>query len=207
MDRQKFEKKIKNKGIGWLVLAIIFLPAALMTVVRSYVANGFSLLFLVGALFGIIAFGIVGVIGLINALDYFKGFGSKYAKIMNLEALYDELNTTPVYKNDYLLVTEKAIADCESWDKVAAREDVLCVYEYIMRRNGFITSRSMRILLRNGRMLEIFVPKDVTDQEKEQIFKPIYMYCPNAKLGYNSENLKYVKAQRKAYKQAQKAAK
>ena len=194
MGREKLLKKLKSTGTMLLIVGVI---VALLGLFMTFVmlTDGFHpavILFLLILVAGgaFIWFG----------ADYIKGENSKFVKnTPNILELADDISDNVVFENDFIIISNKAIAVKKNIMKISALEDVLGIYERIQRTNGIVTSHMVNLELRNGKTIAINVYARKRET-KDNLVLTISNYCPNAMVGYTGEMLSYVATQRKEYK-------
>ena len=189
MGRTRLIKKLKSKGIIFLIAGIIIsLISTLMSV--AFIIDGPNPI-----LIAFIIMLICGIIFIYNGVDYLKKENSKFIKKHpEILELADDLDINKVYEDNFIIISNKAIS------KVAALDDVLGTYESIQRTNGIVTSHIIRLELRDGRCVTINVYAKKRET-KDNLVLTISNYCHNAKVGYSNETLSYIKEQRKEYKE------
>lgn len=194
MNRETLLNRLRKNGNTFFVLGIVLgVFSFLMTLV--FISGG-----LIVPLLIFLVFLALSVWGIIIGLDYKKGESSKYVKKRpGILELADSFSNT-VYENDFIIVSDKAVVDKKNYLNIVALDDVLAVYESIMRTNGIVSSHTITLCPINGRDLGINVlakKREVTDD----LLLTIAHFCPNAKVGYSGETLEYVEAKRKEYKE------
>lgn len=194
MGRENIFKKLNRTGTAFITLGIVLgIISLFMTLI--FLTDGFSAPLVIFFIFLVIS-----VLFIIYGADYKKGENSRYLKkhpgILELADTF----TNPVFENDYIIVSDKAIADKKNFLSIVAIDDVLAVYESIMRTNGIVTSHTVTLCAVDGRNLEINVFAKNRDA-KDELVLTISHYCPNAMVGYSSETMEYVDAKRKEYKE------
>ena len=198
MGSKKVLKKLKKKGIALLFCGILMiLCGAFLCTVYTEKKDSTIIIFAVGM------FACGGILSYFG-IDYLKGKGSRYAKKNpKIFELADDLVNNPVYQDDFVVISGRAIAPKKDFSAVADLEDVLAIYESIQRTNGIVTSHTVKLELINGRAMNIsvYARKKAT---KDNILLTIAHYCPNAAVGYSAEAMEYVRAKRRAYKEALK---
>jgi len=200
MGREEYLEKIRKRGNLLTVLGLVLLVGGLLIIVVSIAAN-WSPGFAVFSFFAVI----LGIIFLIGSGQYRHGENAKRVRMWdNILDLADDLRNNPVYEDDYIIVSEKAICAKKDILKLAAREDVLGVYENITKARFVTTDHNVNLLIRDGRQFQINVyakKKNVV----EDLILNIAHYCPNCKVGYSPDTLRYVSQERKAYRAKRKA--
>lgn len=193
MGREKLFKQLRKTGNILMGLGI-FLVVICSFMTLIFLTDGFSVPLLI-----FMAFLAVGVFIIIKGLDFKKGENSKYVmKYPYLLELADSLDN-PVFENDFIIVSDKAIADKKNYRSIVALEDVLAVYEHITRTNGIVTQHTVQLCAIDGRDLQINVFARKRDT-KDDLVLTISNFCPNARVGYSPETWEYVNEKRKAYK-------
>lgn len=193
MGREKFLKCLSKTGNIFIGLGV-FLGLVSLFMTLIFITDGFSVPLLI-----FMGFLVAGVFFIVRGADYKKGENSKYAKkYPYLLELADSLDN-PVFENDFVVISEKAIADKKNYRNIVALEEVLAIYENITRTNGIVTSHTVQLCAIDGRDLQInvFARKRET---KDDLVLTISNFCPNARVGYSPETWEYVNEKRKAYK-------
>jgi len=199
MGREEYLEKVRKTAARLTGAGLLLLTGGLLFIFVSIYAN-MSPGVTVFAFFAVI----LGVILLIGQRQYRNGENSKYVKMKeNILDLADDLRSSVIYEDNYIIVSKKAIGAKKDIFKLAAREDVLGVYENIMKTRFITTDHNVNLLLRDGRQFQISVYARKKD-EVEDLILNISHYCPNCKVGYSPETLIYVKGERKAYKAKRK---
>lgn len=193
MGREKFLKSLNKIGNTFIGLGI-FIGLISIFMILIFITDGFSMpifMFLIMLVFAIIFF--------VKGLDYKKGENSKYVqKYPNVLELADSLDNI-VFENDFIIISDKAIADKKNYRNIIALNDVLAIYEHITRTNGIVTAHTVQLSSIDGRDLQINVYARKRDT-KDDLLLTISNYCPNARIGYSPENMSYVNEKRKEYK-------
>ncbi len=193
MGREKFLKSLNKIGNTFIGLGI-FIGLISIFMILIFITDGFSMpifMFLIMLVFAIIFF--------VKGLDYKKGENSKYVqKYPNVLELADSLDNI-VFENDFIIISDKAIADKKNYRNIIALNDVLAIYEHITRTNGIVTAHTVQLSSIDGRDLQINVYARKRDT-KDDLLLTISNYCPNARVGYSPENMSYVNEKRKEYK-------
>lgn len=193
MGREKFLKSLNKIGNTFIGLGI-FIGLISIFMILIFITDGFSVpifMFLIMLVFAIIFF--------VKGLDYKKGENSKYVqKYPNVLELADSLDNI-VFENDFIIISDKAIADKKNYRNIIALNDVLAIYEHITRTNGIVTAHTVQLSSIDGRDFQINVYARKRDT-KDDLLLTISNYCPNARVGYSPENMSYVNEKRKEYK-------
>ncbi len=193
MGREKFLKSLNKIGNTFIGLGI-FIGLISIFMILIFITDGFSMpifMFLIMLVFAIIFF--------VKGLDYKKGENSKYVqKYPNVLELADSLDNI-VFENDFIIISDKAIADKKNYRNIIALNDVLAIYEHITRTNGIVTAHTVQLSSIDGRDFQINVYARKRDT-KDDLLLTISNYCPNARVGYSPENMSYVNEKRKEYK-------
>lgn len=193
MGREKCLKSLNKIGNTFIGLGI-FIGLISIFMILIFITDGFSMpifMFLIMLVFAIIFF--------VKGLDYKKGENSKYVqKYPNVLELADSLDNI-VFENDFIIISDKAIADKKNYRNIIALNDVLAIYEHITRTNGIVTAHTVQLSSIDGRDLQINVYARKRDT-KDDLLLTISNYCPNARIGYSPENMSYVNEKRKEYK-------
>lgn len=193
MGREKFLKSLNKIGNTFIGLGI-FIGLISIFMILIFITDGFSMpifMFLIMLVFAIIFF--------VKGLDYKKGENSKYVqKYPNVLELADSLDNI-VFENDFIIISDKAIADKKNYRNIIALNDVLAIYEHITRTNGIVTAHTVQLSSIDGRDFQINVYARKRDT-KDDLLLTISNYCPNARIGYSPENMSYVNEKRKEYK-------
>ena len=192
MGREKFFKQLCKIGNAYIGLGIfVGLISLFMTLI--FITDGFSIPLII--FMGLCALAIVFIV---KGVDYKKGENSKYAqKHPDLLALADTLSN-PVFENNFVIISNKAIADKKNYRNIAALDDVLAIYEHITRTNGIVTGHTVQLCIIDGRNLQINVYARKRET-KDDLVLTISNYCPNAKVGFSPETNAYVYEKRKEY--------
>ena len=185
MGREKFLKQLSKIGNTFIGLGIFAgLISLFMTLI--FITDGFSMPLLIFLILLVIA-----IIIIVKGVDYKKGENSKYVKkYPNLLELADSLDN-PVFENDFVVISNKAIADKKNYRNIVALEDVLAIYEHITRTNGIVTAHTVQLCAIDGRDLQINVYARKRET-KDDLVLTISNYCTNAKVGYSPETREYV---------------
>ena len=193
MGREKFLKQLSKIGSTFIGLGIfVGLISLFMTLI--FITDGFSIPLLI-----FIVLLVLAIVFIVKGVDYKKGENSKYVmKYPNLLELADSLSN-PVFENDFVVISDKAIADKKNYRNIVALDDVLAIYEHITRTNGIVTAHTVQLCAIDGRDIQINVYARKRDT-KDDLVLTISNYCPNAKVGYSLETREYVNEKRKAYK-------
>lgn len=195
MGRELLVKKLKSRGILSLVAGIL---VAIFSLFMAIIM--FEEVVIAGLIF--LALTAVGVGLAIHGFDLTKGENSKFAKkTPNILELADDIYENKVYEDNFITISNKAIATKKNISSVTDLKDVLAIYEHIQRTNGIVTSHIVKLELRNGRTMVINVYARKRDT-KDNLVLTISNYCPNAMVGYTGEMLDYLKKERKAYKES-----
>lgn len=195
MGRELLVKKLKSRGILSLVAGIL---VAIFSLFMAIIM--FEEVVIAGLIFLVLT--AVGVGLAIHGFDLTKGENSKFAKkTPNILELADDIYENKVYEDNFITISNKAIATKKDISSVTDLEDVLAIYEHIQRTNGIVTSHIVKLELRNGRTMVINVYARKRDT-KDNLVLIISNYCPNAMVGYTGEMLDYLKKERKAYKES-----
>ena len=193
MGREKLIKNLNKIGNTFIGLGIfVGLISLFMTLI--FITDGFSipLLIFLGLL-------VLAIILIVKGVDNKKGENSKFVKkYPNVLELADSLDN-PVFENDFIIISDKAIADKKKYCNIVALNDVLAIYEHITRTNGIVTAHTIQLSSIDGRDIQINVYARKRDT-KDDLLLTISNYCPNARIGYSPENMSYVNEKRKEYK-------
>lgn len=195
MGRELLVKKLKSRGMLSLVVGILVTIFSLFMAIIM-----FEEVFIAGLIFLVLT--AVGVGLTVHGFDLTKGENSKFAKkTPNILELADDIYGNKVYEDNFITISNKAIATKKDISSVTDLNDVLAIYEHIQRTNGIVTSHIVKLELRNGRTMAINVYARKRDT-KDNLVLTIRNYCPNAMVGYTGEMLDYLKKERKAYKES-----
>ena len=193
MGREKYLKQLSK--IGNIFIGVgIFVGVLSLFMTLIFITDGFSvpLLIFIGLL-------LLAILFILKGVDYKKGENSKYVrKYPNLLELSDSFSNI-VFENNFVVISDKAIADKKNFLNIVALDDVLAIYENIIRTNGIVSSHTVQLCAIDGRNIQInvFARKRET---KDDLVLTISNYCPNDKVGYTPETMEYVSEKRKAYK-------
>lgn len=137
MGREKFLKQLSKIGSTFIGLGIfVGLISLFMTLI--FITDGFSIPLLI-----FIVLLVLAIVFIVKGVDYKKGENSKYVmKYPNLLELADSLSN-PVFENDFVVISDKAIADKKNYRNIVALDDVLAIYEHITRTNGIVTAHTV----------------------------------------------------------------
>ena len=111
-----------------------------------------------------------------------------------LDTVYDEINVGETTKLEMqnVILTANYLVDISNYLTVVKLKDIVWMYEFTYRRNGVETQRYVRIMDRY-RKFHIAASKNSLGRNYN-LFKETFMKiaerCPNALLGYTSENIK-----------------
>ncbi|MBP3501952.1 MAG: hypothetical protein J6K42_00505 [Clostridia bacterium] len=190
MGREKLIKNLNKIGNTFIGLGIfVGLISLFMTLI--FITDGFSipLLIFLGLL-------VLAIILIVKGVDNKKGENSKFVKkYPNVLELADSLDN-PVFENDFIIISDKAIADKKKYCNIVALNDVLAIYEHITRTNGIVTAHTIQLSSIDGRDIQINVYARKRDT-KDDLLLTISNYCPNAKVGFTPETMAYVNEKRK----------
>ena len=196
MGRENYLKIVKKGGKVFIglgificIVSIFMLLIFLVTDEAIQVAPVIAFSIMLG--FGILLF----VLG----ADYKKGENSRYIKKHPYVLELADSLVNPVFENDFIIISDKAISDKKNFRNIVALNNVLGIYEHIVRTNGIVTSHDIQLSSIDGReyRINVFARKRET---KDDLVLTISNYCPNARVGYSPENLEYIEAKRKEYK-------
>lgn len=193
MGRDKFLKQLSKTGNTFIGLGI-FMGLLGVFMASLFIKDGLSFPLII-----FIVFILIAAIFIVRGVDYKKGENSKYVKkYPKILELADSFSNT-VFENNFVIISDKAIAEKKHCQNIVALEDVLAIYEHIMRTNGIVTSHTVQLCTIDGRDIQISVYAKKRDI-KDDLVLTISHYCPNARVGFTAENMEYVREQRMAYK-------
>lgn len=194
MKSTELLKKLKSRGVKCLILGIIItLLGALMTLV-----------FVIGEVYPLIIASLLlivcGIYCMYVGIDNLKGVNSRFVrKNPNILELAEDLAQHSVYEDNFIRISNRAIASKKDITKIADVNDVLAIYESVQRVNGIAAEHVVKLELRNGKTISINVyarKKGTADT----LILTISKYCPNAQMGCSGETLSYLKEEREKYK-------
>lgn len=198
MGKKILEKQLRKNGLMFIIvgglLSLFFLFMILILIIGGIVEGAL--------IFGLLL--VAPIVMLYFGIDYMKGVNSrKIKKNPKIIELVNDLYDHTIFENDFVIISERAIAPKNLVIRVSARTDILGIYENIQRVNGIVTSHMIILEKRDGLPISINVYAK-KQQTKDNLLLTISNYCPNAKVGYTSEMLNYVKEERKKYKESLK---
>ena len=156
-----------------------------------------SALYIIGA----IAFLGYGMIALIVVIVYDVKSKKTIKRLESSEEIgnvCDELSREENQKQDNkqrVILTDNYIIDYANYLTVLKYTDIVWLYEYTYRYNGFENVRHIKAMDRNKKM-NVIVSKKTLGKNYDlfkDTFNKILVKCPNALVGYTSENIKATK--------------
>lgn len=79
----------------------------------------------------------------------------KYGNIENLENIIKAINKTVIYKDKKIIISNNYIADIKNYKKIFHFDDIINVYQFIQRTNGFETATDLVIINKAGKETHI----------------------------------------------------
>lgn len=79
----------------------------------------------------------------------------KYGGINKLREIVAEINNEYVYKDKSIIISKKYISALKNYKNILNLDDVINVYQYILKTNGFITGRDLVIVDKGGKEIHI----------------------------------------------------
>lgn len=204
MDEEQLVKILKKKWVRSLILGLVFfLLGAALLFIMIVGSEKFDegVLAIVCAAVGLAA---VGVLLIAVGAQYTHGVNSKFVRKREhlLEYLYS-LKENPIYEDNYVVISEKAVAGKKNLIEAVCVDDVLMVNEYVYKTNGITSAHTVDLWLRNGKKLQINV-YGKKQEVIQNLIAIIHKYCMNSLPGFNKENLDYVRKEQKKYKELHK---
>lgn len=120
--------------------------------------------------------------------DIFK----KYGNVDKIQKIIDEINTTKIYEDKNLIISENYICDRNDIEKIVKCSDILGIYKEIHKVNYIIDCYKIIIIDKYGQETS-YAYKPSDDQLCNQLLHLLSFKCKNAKLGYTQDVLNYVK--------------
>lgn len=103
-----------------------------------------------------------------------------------------------IYKDKYIALSERVIANASDYLQMAYRDEVFLVYLFTQKTNGVTTLRQLKLETARGTIL-IGLQKE-KDNEIHEIIGRICENCWYARAGYTPEGLAYLKQMRELWK-------
>lgn len=204
MDEKQLVKILKKRCLRLMIFGSIFMLLAAVIlffiIVGSDEFDQFTLFVVCVAL----VFATLGGVFIAVGLQYTHGVNSKFVRKREhlLEYLYS-LKENPIYEDNYVVISEKAVAGKKNLIEAVCVDDVLMVNEYVYKTNGITSAHTVDLWLRNGKKLQINV-YGKKQEVIQNLIAIIHKYCMNSLPGYNKENLDYVRKEQKKYKELHK---
>lgn len=197
MNREIYLKRVKKNGGVYIGLGI-FISIISILMIFAFIVSGIGTPVIIFIL--LLA---LGIFFIVMGSDHRKGENARYIKKHpKLLELADSLSH-PLFENDFIIISDKAIYDKKNFRNLVALEDVLAIYEHIVRTNGIVSSHSIQLCSIDGNNYQINV-YGRKRQTKEDLVLTISGYCPDAIVGYSPEVALYVYNKRKEYKNKNK---
>lgn len=204
MGRERILKKIKSSSIVFTVIGLVFLALFLFLELCMIVVG------IRDNVGPILFFALLGAIG--GAFLYFGIKGLKHPeqtqvlkKNPDLLQQADELFSHVVYEDDFVILSDRIIANKKNITQMAFTDEVFLIYVFRQTTNLITTTKQLILQTARGQMeINIYGRKKETIN---QLAERIAQNCQYARLGYSGEGLDYVKhmrelwAQDKAYKE------
>lgn len=189
---QKIRKQSKKTVIGGSILVFLGMLSSLFFVLVFEGINPLHI-FTIGMLAGgiaMIAFG---------AKIYSNPMSSKILK-KNPQLLMqaDELFSDVLYQDDYIIFSNRVIANKKDVTQMAYLYEILWIYESKSSYNFVTTEHDVVIVTLNHTMkISIY---GSGKQATHELLTKIYQLCPNARVGYTQENMAYCNQLKQANK-------
>lgn len=185
MGKEVIFKKIIAKGGFVLGMGIVLILAgaimAFMMFVAEEVGAGvfFALIFAAGvALF---------IMGLRNMICPEKSAFIKNNPELLVQA--EQLYSNIVYQDDFVIISDKVIANKKSPLQMAYLEDVYLVYQHTASMNGISTANELVLETKNKKNTLRISVYAKGKQTRSDLFTLLASYCPNAYFGWTQEGL------------------
>lgn len=120
--------------------------------------------------------------------DVFK----MYDGVDKIDKLINDSKDNALYQDLRLFISDKCIYDKKNLNKFVTPNDILLVYKYIRRYGYRDTYYSIIIVTKYGKKMSFKYPRK-HGQLVDNLIMLIHEISPYSKLGYNKENLDYVK--------------
>ena len=198
-------KKIKSgaTGVMFLGLTLTLLPTIIiicMIISGSFAGNVLLVVILIlCALVGavVMAYNMKIMLNPMSSL-----FIKKNPDILS-EA--DELTSNIVYRDSFLLFSNRLIANAHDIRQISYTDEVFVVYVYIHKTNGVVDMKQLKLeTARRTISINIYSKKD---DEIDQLIGNILQNCRYARVGYNDDSMAYLKKMRDIWKQDQERRK
>lgn len=201
MGRERILKTIKRNSIVWTVMGIVLLLLFLF-VESAFILSGIaSEDDVLGA---VLFFALIGILG-----GFFLYFGIRglmhpektqaLKKNPDLLRLADELFSHIVYEDDFIILSDRIIANKKNITQMAFTDEVFLIYVYKQTTNFITTTKQLILRTARGQLeINIYGRKEATIN---QLAARIAQNCQYARLGYSDEGLAYVKQMRQLWEQ------
>lgn len=200
MGRERVLNTIKKQGRGLLIggsilFVVGFLPSALF----FWVYRGFDPLHVIFA-FPLI----VGMIMLFFGIRYrfHPEKAECFKKNPDLLLLADELYGNVLYEDDFIIFSDRVIANKENITQMTFFKDIIWIYESEMKQDDLITTLHEVVIETKLHRMEInvFGKNDETVQSLMDRIYQLCAGCSQARIGYSEENQAYCKEMLKKYR-------
>ena len=180
MGQEIVLKKIKSKGVLVLVMGAVFMAVGVLLAIIMSIgeSEAFAVaVFAILAAVGVLLF----ILGLRNILHPEKSAFVK--KNPDLLEQANQLYSNIVYRDDFVIISDKVIANKKEPMQMAYLEDVYLVYRHTTSMNGIHTANEIVLQTKNPKnTLQISVYAK-GKQTRNDLFELLAQYCPNAYFG------------------------
>lgn len=200
---EKVVGNIRKNSIKNLLLSLLFgiVPNfATFMIIYFSITEGFETVYLIGILFGIMAYmidkRIIELIGLIsNPLrsDIFKKYGSPE----QVKEIIDEIENSKEYEDKHLVISKNYISDKKDYEKIVACDDVLGAHKLIHKTN-YVVDYIQIVIIDKYAHQSAYTYKPKEEEKCNQLLYLISQKCENAEVGYTkreADNIKNKKIQ------------
>lgn len=143
---------------------------------------------------------VIGGIGFICVLYKYVTFDKNVEKMDNdvINSLDEEMNNPDAfyYEKMHMYLTENYIITFSGKMTAINYKDIVWMYVYEQRTNGFKTSKAIKVMTNEGKTYTIAVTPGITKAQKEvydEVWNTILSKNGNITVGYTKENIKEIK--------------
>jgi len=202
MGRERVLQKIKSQARGAIIAgSIFFIISAFLLFISFIVDEGIEVF--------LICFGFLFLCALAFLIFGIKNFAhpEKSSEIKANPRLLeqaDELFSYIKYQDDFIILSDRIIANKKDIIRMAYLDEVYLIYISKSSHNFIPTSKLLIFATATGQFgISVYGRQERTI---EQLINRIHPLCPNTRVGYTGGNLEYLEYMRNMYLQANKDA-
>lgn len=186
MGQEIVLKKIKSKGVVLLVMGIVLIVVGTLLALIMIISKS--------EIFAVVFFALLAAAGVLILIMGVKNLlhPEDSAFIKNNPDLLEQANqlySNIVYQDDFVVISDKVIANKKAPLQMAYLEDVYLVYRHTSSMNGIHTANEIVLQTKNKKNTLRLSVYAKGKQTRGDLFELLAKYCPNAYFGWTQEGL------------------